>query len=208
MEIFGAIIALSILILIFAAIRQLSAGEIFDTITPGLILLNIFLCLGQYHAREGFGEYTDSFLAMELPLDAVRISDVTARMRNHIEVVDGVRMIHVHPLFLYELIFCILLLAGIILFSKNKEFDGELFLIYLAGYSFIRFVLEGFRVEEHFIPGTQMPAMRVLSFLFLIGAIILFVYTSIHYERQKFRRVRQSQNRKPDKNGRNLFREK
>ena len=45
---------------------------------------------------------TDGLLAMRLPVDAVRGSDITELMRKHMETEDGVSYIQAHPTFLYE----------------------------------------------------------------------------------------------------------
>ena len=49
--------------------------------------------------REAFGEYTNNLFAMQLPIDAVRASDITEKMREHIEVINGIEFIQVHPTF-------------------------------------------------------------------------------------------------------------
>ena len=205
MEIFGALIGLIVLVVIFTKIRQIPTGRVFDTITPALILGQIMSLIGHYFAREGFGEYTDGPFAMELPLDAVRISDVTDRMKNHIEVVDSVRMIKMHPIFLYEIVLCIAILIGILVYSKNKEVEGQMFNIYLGAYALGRFFLEGFKEQKHFLPGTKISAIRTLSMLIFLGAVLAFVINRVRFERQKFRRVRQNKNRKYNKNNRNVY---
>ena len=74
-----------------------------------------------------FGGYTDSLFAMRLPLDAVRSSDVTEQMRRHIERIDGVSYIQVHPTFLYESLWCMVLLIILFAYRKHKKYEGELF---------------------------------------------------------------------------------
>ena len=66
---------------------------------------------GNFFNREAFGDYTDGPLAMRLPLDAVRSSDVTEKIREHMDVVDGVSYIQVHPTFLYESLWCLMVLV-------------------------------------------------------------------------------------------------
>ena len=64
---------------------------------------------------------------MRLPLDAVRSSDVTEQMRRHIERIDGVSYIQVHPTFLYESLWCMVLLIILFAYRKHKKYEGELF---------------------------------------------------------------------------------
>ena len=51
---------------------------------------------------------------MRLPVDAVRSSDITTKMCNHAETVKGVMYIQVHPTYLYESLWClmVLIIAG------------------------------------------------------------------------------------------------
>ena len=50
---------------------------------------------GNFFNREAFGEYTNNLFAMQLPIDAVRASDITEKMREHIEVINGIEFIQV-----------------------------------------------------------------------------------------------------------------
>ena len=55
--------------------------------------------------------------------------------------------IQVHPTFLYEGLWNLLILLCIFLYRKHKKFDGELLCIYLMGYGAGRFFIEGLRVR-------------------------------------------------------------
>ena len=58
---------------------------------------------------------------MRLPIDAVRSSDVTEQMRAHIQMIDGVEYIQVHPTFLYESLWCCALLILLFAYRKHKN---------------------------------------------------------------------------------------
>ena len=64
-----------------------------------------------------------------LLFDAVRSSDITTKMWNHAETVKGVMYIQVHPTYLYESMWCLMVLIIMLLYRKHKKFDGEVFLI-------------------------------------------------------------------------------
>ncbi len=101
LAIYGGVIAAVISVLVLAKVKHLSAPQIFDTIAMALLNGQMLGRWGNFFNREAFGGYTDSLFAMRLPLDAVRSSDVTEQMRRHIERIDGVSYIQVHPTFLY-----------------------------------------------------------------------------------------------------------
>ena len=134
LAIYGGVIAAVITVLIFARIKKLSAPLLMDTAGLGLVAGQMIGRWGNFFNREAFGEYTDSLLAMRLPVDAVRSSDITELMREHMETVDGVSYIQVHPTYLYESLWCMMVLIIMLLYRKHKKFDGEVFLVYLLGY--------------------------------------------------------------------------
>ena len=99
---------------------------------------------------------------MRLPLDAVRSGDVTDLMREHIERIDGVSYIQVHPTFLYESVWCCVLLILLALYRKHKKYEGELFLLYIFGYGLGRVWIEGLRTDQLLIPGIGFPVSQPL----------------------------------------------
>ncbi|MBZ0277771.1 MAG: prolipoprotein diacylglyceryl transferase [Anaerolineae bacterium] len=84
-----------------------------------------------------------------------------------------------HPLFLYESFWSILafiVLLNIFLRYRKSLFPGDIFLIYLVQYSFIRFLLEFLRVEVAYIPGTTINSSQAMTALVFILAIVFFLY--------------------------------
>ncbi len=61
-----------------------------DTACMGLVVAQIIGRWGDFFNRESFGEYTNSVLAMQLPLSSVRSSQVSAAMRENLVTVNGV----------------------------------------------------------------------------------------------------------------------
>lgn len=176
LAIYGGVIAAIITVCIFAKKRKMSAPLIMDTAGLGLVAGQMIGRWGNFFNREAFGEYTDGLLAMRLPLDAVRSSDVTELMRKHIETVDGVSYIQVHPTFLYESLWCLMVLVVMLLYRKYKKFDGEVFLLYLFGYGVGRFWIEGLRTDQLLIPGWGFPVSQALAGVLVIGSLLLIFY--------------------------------
>lgn len=181
LAIYGGVIAAVITVCIFAKKRKLSAPLIMDTAGLGLVAGQMIGRWGNFFNREAFGEYTDGLLAMRLPLDAVRSSDVTELMRKHMETVNGVSYIQVHPTFLYESLWCLMVLVVMLLYRKHKKFDGEVFLLYLFGYGAGRFWIEGLRTDQLLIPGIEVPVSQVLAGVLVVGSLFMILY----YRRKK-----------------------
>ena len=127
LAIYGGVIAAVISVLVLAKVKHLSAPQIFDTIAMALLNGQMLGRWGNFFNREAFGGYTDSLFAMRLPLDAVRSSDVTEQMRRHIERIDGVSYIQVHPTFLYESLWCMVLLIILFAYRKHKSMRASCF---------------------------------------------------------------------------------
>ena len=95
-----------------------------DTASMGIVIAQIIGRWGDFFNRESFGEYTNSIFAMQLPLSAVRSSEVTSAMRENLETIGGTSYIQVHPVFLYESLWCLLLFL-LMLVWKRKNISTE-----------------------------------------------------------------------------------
>ena len=180
LAIYGGVIAAVLTVIVFAKIKRLSAPLLMDTAGLGLVAGQMIGRWGNFFNREAFGEYTDWILAMRLPVDAVRGSDITDLMREHMETVEGVSYIQVHPTFLYESLWCLFILILMLLYRRHKRFHGEVFLLYLAGYGFGRFFIERLRTDQLLLPGIGFPASQLLA-----GVLVVVSIGMIIYRRQK-----------------------
>lgn len=175
LAIYGGVITAIIVVIVFARVKKLSFWQLADTAVLGLILGQIIGRWGNFFNREAFGEYTDNLLAMRLPMDAVRYSDVTETMLEHAEVVDGISYIQVHPTFLYESLWNLGVLLILLCWRKRKKFEGEIFLMYLFGYGVGRAWIEGLRTDQLLIPGIGWPVSQVLAVVLVVVSATLIV---------------------------------
>ena len=176
LAIYGGILAAALTVLVFARVKGLSAGRLADTAALGLAAGQAIGRWGNFFNREAFGEYTDGLFAMRLPVDAVRGQDISALMREHIEAADGVNYIQVQPAFLYESLWCLLLLLILVLYRKHKKVDGEVFLLYLLGYGIGRLWIEGIRTDQLLIPGTSLAVSQAVAVVTAAAALVLILY--------------------------------
>ena len=175
LAIYGGVIAAVITVTVFARRRNLSAPLLMDTAGLGLVAGQMIGRWGNFFNREAFGEYTDWLLAMRLPVDAVRGSDITDLMRKHMETVDDVSFIQVHATLLYESLWCLLILILLLIYRKHKQFDGEIFLLYLAGYGFGRFWIERLRTDQLLLPN-GFPVSQLLAGILVVGSVLFLLY--------------------------------
>lgn len=183
LAIYGGVIAGIIVMIIFAKKKRLSFLLLADTAVMGVLIGQIMGRWGNFFNREAFGEYTDSLLAMSIPVDyyggsingLVRSGVITEKMAEHVAVYDGMQWISVHPTFLYESLWNLALLVFIIIYRKHKKFDGELFLMYLWGYGLGRVWIEGLRTDSLMLPFGGMRVSQLLAALCVLCASVLIV---------------------------------
>lgn len=180
LAIYGGVIAAIITASVYAKIKKISFWLLADTGVLGLITGQIIGRWGNFINREAFGEYTDSLFAMQLKKSEVAASNISEKMLQHIQTIDGVEYIQVHPTFLYESLWNLGLLILLIWYSKRKKFDGEVILLYLIGYGIGRLWIEGLRTDQLLLWGTNIAVSQVVS---LVGIVIGTVF--IIWKRKK-----------------------
>ena len=176
LAIYGGVIGAVIAVFVMARVKKLSPFLILDTVAIPILNGQMLGRWGNFFNREAFGEYTDSLFAMRLPLDAVRSGDVTELMMRHLENSGGISYIQVHPTFLYESMWCAVLLVILVLYRKHKKYNGELFLLYIFGYGLGRVWIEGLRTDQLLLPGIHLPVSQLLAGTIVVcaGAAIVF----------------------------------
>ncbi len=182
MAIYGAVIGAFITLFVYCKIKKQNPLLMGDTAVAGLILGQAIGRFGNFVNREVFGEYYNGLFSMQLPIEAVRARDISENIAAHIPA--GANYINVHPTFLYESAWNLLVLVAILLWRKHKKFDGELCLLYLGGYGLGRFIIEGIRTDTLFIPGTTVPVSQVLALLMFVLAIAADVAVRIRMKKQ------------------------
>lgn len=172
LAIYGGVIGGVLTVAVFCCIRKMRFWKTLDTAVLGLVWGQALGRWGNFFNREAFGSYTDNLLAMQLPVSDVRTYEVTQEMWQHVTTINGVEYIQVHPTFLYEGMWNLLLLLFIFIYRKHKKFDGELLCIYLMGYGLGRFFIEGLRVDQLLIGHTGIAVTQVVCICIFVGGLI------------------------------------
>lgn len=181
LAIYGAVIAAFITLYVYCRIKKLSFLQIVDICVPGLILGQAIGRWGNFFNREVFGEYTNNFLVMCLPIDAVRIRDISVNVAAHIA--EGTNYIQVHPTFLYECLWNLLILALMLIYRKYKKFNGEMWLLYMGGYGLGRFWIEAIRTDQLYVPGTRLPVSQLLAALFILVSAAADIFIRVRLKK-------------------------
>jgi phosphatidylglycerol---prolipoprotein diacylglyceryl transferase len=125
--------------------NQVSYLAMTDVAAPSMILGQAIGRWGNYFNQEAYGRPTDLPWAI---------------------MIDGVG---VHPTFLYESIWNLLVMGWLIYFTNRKKVDGEVFLHYLILYSAGRFFIEGLRTDSLMVGALRTA--QVVSILMILGGL-------------------------------------
>lgn len=178
LAIYGGVIAAFITLFVWCRVRKKNPLLIGDTAMPGLILGQAIGRWGNFMNREVFGDYYDGLLSMQIPISDVRDKgDITQNIYSHIP--EGANYINVHPTFLYESMWNLLIFLLLLVYRKHKKFDGELCLLYLGGYGIGRFVIEGIRTDTLLIPGTTLPVSQVLAAVLVVFSVAADIFVRV-----------------------------
>ena len=185
LAIYGGVIAGIITAWVWSRVKKIPTFLVLDTVAPGVVLGQSIGRWGNFFNREAFGDYTNGLLAMQIPEGRVHPEEITARMREMTEVIDGISFIQVHPTFLYESLWNlgVLILLLLIIRSGKKRFDGEIFWLYLMGYGCGRFWIENLRTDQLMVPGTVIPVSRMLALCTVIVSFIALTAGFHHHPR-------------------------
>ncbi len=169
LAIYGGVIAAFLTIVVYCRVKKLNPWMLADYCMVGMILGQAIGRWGNFFNREVFGEYTDNFLAMRLPIADVRARDITDALASHIGA--GENFIQVHRTFLYESLWNLLIFGGLLFWRSRRKFHGEVALFYLGGYGLGRFFIEGIRTDTLFWPGTTVAVSQVLAAILFVGSV-------------------------------------
>lgn len=145
-----------------------------DAIAPPILLAQAIGRLGNYFNQELYGRETD----LPWGLEIYQRFDDQGRLDMMNGVSTGVVEKVVHPTFLYELLWNVLVVVLLVYVDKRFRIGhGRLFALYVAGYSFGRFFVELMRDDE----ATHIAGIRINSFtsaLVFLAAIAYFVFAT------------------------------
>lgn len=163
--IYGGLLAGLVVLLIFCYKKMLPPFLMLDIITPGVMAAQILGRWGNFINQEAHGGPTTLGFLQSLHLPNFIISQMK---------ING---IYYQPTFLYESFFNLIGLILILVLRHKKHLfkQGEIFMLYLAWYSVVRFFVEGMRTDSLYLCGS-IRVSQLLSLILLMIVIGLFIY--------------------------------
>ncbi len=176
LAIYGGIIFGILTVIVCGRVRKVSILLMMDTICIGVPLGQMIGRWGNFFNREAFGNYTNNLLAMRLPVDAVRSNEITEKMWEHVQVINGTEYVQVHPTFLYESMWDFGVLLLVLWVSRHKKWTGQTIVTYLGAYALGRVWIESLRTDQLLIPYLGLPVSQVLSAVLLLVCLGIYIY--------------------------------
>ena len=88
-------------------------------------------------------------------------------------IYEGGKIIEVHPTFLYESVWNILVFLILLFTNKHKNFEGQTFLTYITFYGLGRFFIEGLRTDSLYIGNFRIS--QIIALLSVIAGITILI---------------------------------
>lgn len=174
LAIYGGVIASIIGAMIYTKIKKINFMHFADIAVYGLILGQAIGRYGNFFNKEAFGGYTDNLFAMAILKSQAKPpipESVLANVKTF-EAFGSAEYIQVHPTFLYESCWNLLLLFLLLGYRKHRKAYGEIFWLYLIGYGVGRFWIEGLRTDQLLLWQTQIAVSQVVAIISVIMGII------------------------------------
>ncbi|GAB3905640.1 prolipoprotein diacylglyceryl transferase [Kibdelosporangium lantanae] len=146
-----------------------------DAVAPGIVVAQAIGRIGNYFNQELYGAHTDLPWGMEV---FQRINTDTGLPDQLNGVSTGVQLPEspVHPTFLYELIWNLLVALLVVLVDRKMRLGhGRAFALYVAGYTLGRTWIEMMRSDE----ATHVFGVRInvfVSIIVFLGALVYFFF--------------------------------
>ena len=173
LAIYGGVLTAIATCIVFCKKKKLDFFPMADAGVLGLILGQAMGRWGNFFNAEAFGGYTNSFFAMRIKESIVNPSMINDNVAAHLQNIDGISYVQVHPTFLYESVWNLCVFFLLLWFSRRKKFKGQIFLLYLGLYGLGRFFIEGIRADSLMLFGTGIAVSQALSLVLVIVSIVL-----------------------------------
>ena len=156
LAIYGGVLGAAVGVAVFCKVRKIRLTALLDLAALGFLIGQSIGRWGNFFNREAFGAETASFLRMGL------MNRYTGQVTYY------------HPTFFYESVWNA---AGFLLlhrFSKKRQYDGQVALLYAAWYGLGRTFIEGLRTDSLYLGPFRVS--QLLAAISCVAALSVLVY--------------------------------
>ena len=153
LAIYGGVIGACLSTVIYCRVKKISFKKMFDVGAFGLLIGQIMGRWGNFVNAEAYGSPTQTALFR------MQLAD---------------KGITVHPTFLYESVWNVLVFILLNVYEPYQKFEGEMFLLYVTGYGLGRFWIEGMREDSLWL-GPVRISQLVAAVCVLVGITLIII---------------------------------
>ena len=155
LAIYGGIIGSMITVFLVCRRKKIPCPAMLDLMAFGVLIGQIIGRWGNFMNREAFGAPTEIFCRMGLTSPSTGITECF------------------HPTFLYESLWNLAVLIGLLLWNRKgrRKYDGQIILLYLFWYGLGRAWIEGLRTDSLYLylGSTGIRVSQALSLALVLG---------------------------------------
>ena len=181
LAIYGAIIGGMGAAAVYSWVKKINFLALGDLAGPYFALAQAIGRWGNFVNQEAFGYNTNLPWGMTSQPIQNELSLMAARG------VDVNPYLPVHPTFLYESIWNLLTFVLLVILSRKKKFNGQIFCLYMALYGFGRMFIEGLRTDSLMLGSIRVSQLIGLVFFLVFTAILLLIYLKDRKEKKEAR---------------------
>ena len=153
LAIYGGVIGACLSTVIYCRVKKISFKKMFDVGAFGLLIGQILGRWGNFVNAEAYGSPTQTALFR------MQLAD---------------KGVTVHPTFLYESVWNVLVFILLNVYEPYQKFEGEMFLLYVTGYGLGRFWIEGMREDSLWL-GPVRISQLVAAVCVLVGITLIII---------------------------------
>lgn len=158
LAIYGGVLGGLVSAFVFSKIKKISYLKLTDILAPCVLVGQIIGRWGNFINVEAYGANTD--LPWRMGIQYVSNGTIVSEK-------------FVHPTFLYESLWNLVLLAVILAIYKKKKFDGQMCAMYFMFYGLGRMLIEGLRTDSLMLGNLRVS--QGLSFLLIVLGILMCI---------------------------------
>jgi phosphatidylglycerol:prolipoprotein diacylglycerol transferase len=155
---YGGLLGGALAAVIFIRLKRLPFWTFADTAGLALPLGMAITRVGCFLNGDSFGKASGLPWAVTFP-EQTRVN-------------MGITALRVHPVQIYELLLDLGLFAFLMIYQRHEKRDGNIFLLFLVGYSTIRFFMEFLRFH---LKSDAGPAFQIMSVAIFVAAGIVYL---------------------------------
>lgn len=154
LAIYGGILGAVGTIIIFCKIKKINILNVLDMFVPYLALGQSIGRWGNFINGEAYGTITNNIFRMG--------------------IVENGLYKEVHPTFLYESIATFIIFLVLLFLKSHRKYKGQLAIVYLLLYSFIRAIIEGLRTDSLMFGNFRVS--QIFSVILFIISLTIYIY--------------------------------